>query len=80
MLAYPITQFDISLLNGVDYYWKIVEDHLIRGDGLLSGPLALLTPSSTITSMHICMYSDHENDEQTLEKFGQWNPLEPFLH
>jgi len=34
-LAYPITkeysQFDISQLIGVDCYWKIVEDHIVRG-------------------------------------------------
>jgi len=38
-LAHPImkedSQFDISMLIGVDYYWKIVEDHniIVRGDG-----------------------------------------------
>ena len=41
--------FDISLLIGVDHYRKIVEDHIVRRDGLtvvataqtylLSGPL-----------------------------------------
>ena len=36
-LAHPImkedSQFDISLLIGVDHYWKIVQDHIVRGDG-----------------------------------------------
>ena len=35
-LAHPIIkedcQFDLSMLIGVDYYWKIVEDHIVRGD------------------------------------------------
>jgi len=37
ILTHPImkenSQFDISLLIGIDYYWKIVEDHIVRGDG-----------------------------------------------
>ena len=58
-LAHPImkedSQFDISLPIGVDHYWKIVEDHIVRGDGptavqsklgyLLSAPLTHSTPS-----------------------------------
>ena len=73
------SQFDISLLIGVDYYWKIVEDHIVRGNGpttvqsklgyLLSGPLALSSPSNTVTSMHIGIHNDPENDDQTLERF-----------
>ncbi|XP_071176551.1 uncharacterized protein [Mytilus edulis] len=51
-LAHPVTandNFHISLLVGADYYWSIVENHIIRGEGptsvkskigyLLSGPL-----------------------------------------
>ena len=85
-LAHPITkvnsQFDISLLIGVDYYWKIVEDHIVRGDGptvvqsklgyLLSGPLTLPDPchfNTKVTTMHIGFHNDHENEDQTLEKF-----------
>ena len=50
-LAHPVTtndNFHISLLVGADYYWSIVENHIIRGEGptavkskigyLLSGP------------------------------------------
>ena len=79
-LAHPImkedSQFDVSLLIGVDHYWKIVEDHVVRGDGptavqsklgyLLSGPLFHSVLSNTATSMHIGI---HENDNQTLERF-----------
>ena len=35
-LAYPITKqesFEIELLIGVDYYWDIVEDCIVRGNG-----------------------------------------------
>ena len=56
-LAHPIMQnsdFEISLLIGADFYWDVVQDHIIRGNGptamesklgyLLSGPV----PSQTI--------------------------------
>lgn len=51
-LAHPATHdhlFNMSMLIGADYYWEIVEDEIIRGDGptavksklgyLLSGPI-----------------------------------------
>ena len=51
-LAFPVTQdgeFDISFQIGADHYWKIVHNHVVRGNGptavkskigyLLSGPL-----------------------------------------
>ena len=63
-LAHSISsaeQFSITLLIGADQYWKIVEDHVIRGNGptavrsklgyLLSGPLDTSTSEKTITSM-----------------------------
>jgi len=37
-LAHPITggkPFKISLLIGVDHYWTLVGDHVIRGDGTI---------------------------------------------
>ena len=53
-LAHPVTvreQFEVTLLIGADHYWKVVEDHVVRGPGptavksklgyLLSGPLVL---------------------------------------
>ena len=62
-LAHPVTtdkSFRISLLIGVDHYWDIVEDDIIRGDGptavgsklgyLLSGPLPVTQPT---TILHI---------------------------
>ena len=52
-LAHPVNaddKFEISLLIGADYYWDIVGDKIIRGNGptavsskigyLLSGPVA----------------------------------------
>ena len=57
-LAHPVTHmsdFEISLLIGADFYWSIVEDHIIRGHGptamqsklgyLLSCPI---TPPQTV--------------------------------
>ena len=80
-LAHPITGdrlFEISLLIGVDHYWKLVGDHVIRGDGptavqsklgyLLSGPLHLSNHTQEITStFHISV--SPPNIEQTVEKF-----------
>ena len=56
--AQPVTtdeSFRISLLIGVDYYWDIIEDDIIRGDGptavgsklgyLLSSPLPVTQPT-----------------------------------
>ena len=63
-LAHPLSsaeQFSITLLIGADQYWKIVEDHVIRGNGptavgsklgyLLSGPLDTPTQGKMVTNM-----------------------------
>ena len=60
-LAHPVTtdeSFRISLLIGVDHYWDIVENDVIRGDGptavgsklgyLLSGPLPVIQPTTIL--------------------------------
>ena len=79
-LAHPITgdkHFEVSLLIGVDHYWKLVGDHTIRGDGptavqsklgyLLSGPLHLSNHRTEIVStFHV---SVSPSIEQTIEKF-----------
>ena len=79
-LAHPITgdkHFEISLLIGVDHYWKLVGDHTIRGDGptavksklgyFLSGPLHLSNHRTEIVStFHV---SVSPSIEQTIEKF-----------
>ena len=67
-LAHPVTtdeNFRISLLIGVDHYWDIIEDDIIRGDGptavrsklgyLLSGPLPVIQPT---TILHIGAMKD----------------------
>ena len=82
-LAQPITgdtQFDVSLLIGVDYYWQIVGDEVIRGNGptavesklgyLLSGPLSLPKSCQETTNVfHITINSHTDHDNQTIEKF-----------
>ena len=65
-------KFEISLLIGADYYWDIVEDDVIRGNGptavgsklgyLLSGPLTRTHSGTTINSLHVVtQLSQHEN-------------------
>ena len=89
-LAHPImkrdSQFDISLLIGVDYYWKIVEDDIVRGDGptavqsklgyLLSGQLVLLTYSNIAQACTLALTVNMDMRSKCLKNFGnriQWN-------
>ena len=79
-LAHPVTSdehFNISLLIGVDHYWDIVDDNIIRGDGptamgsklgyLLSGPLPVSHSEYGITNtLHVGIVSDVSCN---LEKF-----------
>ena len=80
-LAHPVTaneQFDISLLIGVDYYWQIVQDEVIRGDGpiavksklgyLLSGPVHSNVPASAPIHVANVMIT-HKTEEFDLERF-----------
>ena len=80
-LAHPIAgdkSFEISLLIGVDHYWKLVGDHIIRGDGptavqsklgyLLSGPVHISNCGcEVISTFHVSI--SPPNVEQTVEKF-----------
>jgi len=82
-LAHPVTtaeNFEISLLVGADFYWDLVGDHIIRGDGptamssklgyLLSGPVLFPhTPSATANILHVA--AEHEHEEQNLLRFWQ---------
>ena len=65
-LAHPVgntNKFEISLLIGADFYWKIVQDKIIRGDGptavesklgyLLSGPLSSHREGDDIDIFHV---------------------------
>ena len=82
-LAHPTTSdesFEVSFLIGADYYWDLVEDHVIRGRGptavasklsyLLSGPLQTSSslPSNTVVNP-LQTISSTKEDELDLEKF-----------
>ena len=82
-LAHPVTtddDFKISLLINADYYWDIVEDHIVRGNGptamasklgyLLSGPLSPTHSQDVVTNiLHVA--TQHADDECDLQRF--WN-------
>ena len=82
-LAHPVTtdnDFKISLLIGADYYWDIVEDHIVRGNGptaiasklgyLLSGPLSSTRSQDVVTNiLHVA--TQHGDEECNLQRF--WN-------
>ncbi|XP_071138753.1 uncharacterized protein [Mytilus edulis] len=83
-LAHPICaedKFNISLLIGADYYWSIVEDEIIRGNGptavkskigyLLSGPVLTKNGSTSKQSAMMNILTDHRAVVCDLEKF--WN-------
>ena len=74
-LAHPVTMaenFEISLLVGADFYWDLVEDHIIWGDAptamstklsyLLSGPVLLPRPqSAAVNIIHVA--AEHKQEE-----------------
>ena len=82
-LAHPMSedkQFDISLLIGVDYYWEIVGNDVIRGNGptavqsklgyLLSGPLHLPSSYCEATNIsHVNVNCHSEDNCNTMERF-----------
>ena len=81
-LAHPVTgdeNFQISVLIGADYYWRFVQDEIIRGDGptavqsrlgyLLSRPLPLPQPINS-TNLHIAILS---YTTETSDLFQFWN-------
>nr|XP_034312872.1 uncharacterized protein LOC117684486 [Crassostrea gigas] len=78
-LAHPVSsdeQFHISMLIGADYYWSIVGDRIIRGNGptaveskvgyLISGPIH---SSGKQHSGMFHILADHKVEEVDLEKF-----------
>ena len=80
-LSHPVTShknFTVSFLIGTDYYWKFVQDTIIRGDGPtaqesklgypLSGPLPYSLPQA-ITSILLQMTSAVTPEEPNLENF-----------
>ena len=75
-LAHPITHtsdFEITLLIGADFYWTIVQNEVIRGNGptavqsklgyLLSGPLPSLENTRDFQIFHTAIHpvADHFN-------------------
>ena len=65
-LAHPVRNsdnFEITLLIGADFYWNIVQDRIVRGNGptaveskigyLLSGPLSQPNDTSDIGMLHV---------------------------
>jgi len=77
-LAHPVSadkQFELSLLIGADYYWQIIEGHIIQGNGptavksklgyLLSGPL----PNTVNTSASALHVAALQTDEYDLQRF-----------
>ena len=82
-LAHPVTEaenFEISLLVGADFYWNLVGDHIIRGEGptavssklgyLLLGPVPLpQCVSAMVTILHVA--AGHSQEECNLLRFWQ---------
>ena len=81
-LAHPVCQddaFEISLLVGADYYWDIIEDHIVRGNGptavkskigyLLSGPVDRSENKGSPTSSILNVMLSHKPEEFNLEQF-----------
>ena len=88
-LAHPITNednFQVSMLIGTDFYWRFIEDNIVRGDGptaqqsklgyLLSGPIHQATPQrTTANAFHIAVMNlsiEDPNPQQfwSLEETG----------
>ncbi|XP_053391450.1 uncharacterized protein LOC128554226 [Mercenaria mercenaria] len=78
-LAHPVTEdsnFTISMLIGADFYWNIVKDRIIRGEGptavkskigyLLSGPVPAESAHST---NHVCNVNTSHFSPDMLERF-----------
>lgn len=94
-LAHPLTSdthFEISLLIGADYYWQLIQDEIVRGEGpvavksklgyLLSGPVPSNSSPTSSTSILNVMIS-HKNDELDIERFWTLESLgieSPTLH
>jgi len=81
-LAHPVIaerEFHISLLVGADYYWDIVQDQVIRGNGptavqsklgyLLSGPIQPASPNPP--AANVFMVASPSSTDFDLECF--WN-------
>ena len=87
-LAHPEgmdTSFRVSVLIGADFYWSIVGNNVIKGDGptavsskfgfLLSGPCHSSNSCPTDMGFHICATSDEIKNLWELETLGIRDPL-----
>ncbi|MES9974415.1 MAG: DUF1759 domain-containing protein [Candidatus Thiodiazotropha sp.] len=85
-LAHPAMNdgyFEIMMLIGADYYWAIVQDRVVRGNGptavesklgyLLSGPIDACNKSPATSMMNIM--TAHSVEEVDLEKFWKVESL-----
>ena len=85
-LAHPVSadgNFNINCLIGADYYWQIVGDKIIRGNGptaveskigyLLSGPTANTDMSNKSSIFNILV--SHKLEECNLERFWELESL-----
>lgn len=81
-LAHAVTEsgmFTVTMLIGADYYWKVVEDRVIRGDGptavksklgyLLSGPMPANCSQTTHHIMNVL--TCRQPDVHALERFWE---------
>jgi hypothetical protein len=84
-LAHPLTSgntFGIEILIGADFYWNVIQDHIVRGAGptaiesrigyLLSGPL---TSSSQAMSAVFHVTANHREFNTDLERLWSLEPL-----
>ncbi|XP_074658424.1 uncharacterized protein LOC141911298 [Tubulanus polymorphus] len=80
-LAHPLTytdySYDLSILIGADYYWQLVENETVRGNGptavasklgyLLSGPIVGQTKHNLQRAMFV--KTDYRRESDELNKF-----------
>ena len=85
-LAHPITEaesFEISLLIGADFYWNVVQNDIVRGNGptavsskigyLLSGPVPVPNNSNSASVMNVLF--SHKQEICDLGKFWKLESL-----
>ncbi|XP_063411556.1 uncharacterized protein LOC134694475 [Mytilus trossulus] len=85
-LAHPVTDaesFELTLLIGADFYWNIVQDKVIRGNGptavssklgyLLSGPIPVKNNNQSTSMMNVLI--SHKQETCDLEKFWKLESL-----
>ena len=82
-LAHPVgsdNKFEITLLVGADFYWNLVQDKIIRGNGptavepkigyLLSGPLSPSDTKASISMFHASVMQCNEPKFWDTEQLG----------